>query len=297
MDINIQSKKDLYEIGDLIEMEDHSFRMIVKVSKYYALMNMNGKISTCNYNSIKDLLKGREIINHYKNNDLRKTLEEKEIIINNENDDTEITLENEETINNENDDVEEILEEREIIINNENDDTEITLENKETINNEDDDIGNKENYNMLISRMILAKKESFKYDEILKEVQEQLGDDPEIEIILNNCLLRMMNDNYLKLFGTTYTIEPNSLVEGSDRLDLNLSIDELDSRIRQLNEERKEIDKEIKLITEELAARGEDIIPKLIEEINEKISSIQKLGFAITNYNCELLYLKNKIKT
>ena len=243
MDINIHSKKETYEVGDLIEMEDHSFRMIVKVSKYYALMNMNGKISTCNYNSIKDLLKGREIMNHYKNNDLRKTLEEREIIINNENDDTE----------------------------------------------------NKENYNMLISRMILAKKESFKYDEILKEVQEQLGDDPEVEIILNNCLLRMMNDNYLKLFGTTYTIEPNLLVEGSDRLDLNLSIDELDSRIRQLNEERKEIDKEIKLITKELAARSEDIIPKLIEEINEKISSIQKLGFTITSYDCELLFLKEKI--
>ena len=278
MDINIHSKKETYEVGDLIEMEDHSFRMIVKVSKYYALMNMNGKISTCNYNSIKDLLKGREIMNHYKNNDLRKTLEEREIIINNENDDTERTIENKETINNEDDDVEETLEEKEIIINNENDDTE-----------------NKENYNMLISRMILAKKESFKYDEILKEVQEQLGDDPEVEIILNNCLLRMMNDNYLKLFGTTYTIEPNLLVEGSDRLDLNLSIDELDSRIRQLNEERKEIDKEIKLITKELAARSEDIIPKLIEEINEKISSIQKLGFTITSYDCELLFLKEKI--
>ena len=278
MDINIHSKKETYEVGDLIEMEDHSFRMIVKVSKYYALMNMSGKISTCNYNSIKDLLKGREIINHYKNKDLRKTLEEREIIINNENDDTEITLENEETINNEDDDVEEILEEREIITNKEN-----------------DNIENKENYNMLISGIILAKKESFKYDEILKEVQEQLGDDPEVEIILNNCLLRMMNDNYLKLFGTTYTIEPNLLVEGSDKLDLNLSIDELDNRIRQLNEERKEIDKEIKLITEELAARGKDIIPKLIEEINEKISSIQKLGFTITNYDGELLFLKEKI--
>ena len=278
MKINKYNDRKPYEVGDLIEMEDHSFRMIVKVSKYYALMNMSGKISTCNYNSIKDLLKGREIINHYKNKDLRKTLEEREIIINNENDDTEITLENEETINNEDDDVEEILEEREIITNKEN-----------------DNIENKENYNMLISGIILAKKESFKYDEILKEVQEQLGDDPEVEIILNNCLLRMMNDNYLKLFGTTYTIEPNLLVEGSDKLDLNLSIDELDNRIRQLNEERKEIDKEIKLITEELAARGEDIIPKLIEEINEKISSIQKLGFAITNYNCELLYFKNKI--
>ena len=260
METNKYNDRKPYEVGDLIEMEDHSFRMIVKVSKYYALMNMNGKISTCNYNSIKDLLKCREIINHYKNNDLRKTLEE-----------------------------------REIIINNENDDTEITIENKETINNEDDDIENKKNYNMLISRMILAKKESFKYDEILKEVQEQLGDDPEVEIILNNCLLRMMNDNYLKLFGTTYTIEPNSLVEGSDRLDLNLSIDELDSRIRQLNEERKEIDKEIKLITKEIAARNEDIIPKVIEEINEKISSIQKLGFTITNYDCELLFLKEKI--
>ena len=153
----------------------------------------------------------------------------------------------------------------------------------------------KENYNMIISGMILAKEESFTYDEILKEVQEQLGDDPEVEIVLNSCLLRMMNDNYLKLFGTTYTIEHDSLVEGSDRLDLNLSINELSNRINQLNEKKKEIDKEIESISNELLTRAEDIIPNLIKEINEKISLINALGFAITDFDYELLSLDERI--
>lgn len=153
----------------------------------------------------------------------------------------------------------------------------------------------KEIYNMIISGIILAKEESFTYDEILKEVQERLGDDPEVEIVLNSCLLRMMNDNYLKLFGTTYTIEHDSLVEGSDRLDLNLSINELNDKIHQLNEKKKEIDKEIEIITNELAIRAEETVPKLIKEINERISLIQKLGFIITDYDYELLSLNEKI--
>lgn len=157
----------------------------------------------------------------------------------------------------------------------------------------------KENYNMIISGIILAKEESFTYDEILKEVQERLGDDPEIETVLNSCLLRMMNDNYLKSFNTIYTtiytIEHDSLVEGSDRLDLNLSINELSNRINQLNEKKKEIDKEIESISNELLTRAEDIIPNLIKEINEKISLINALGFAITDFDYELLSLDERI--
>ena len=105
----------------------------------------------------------------------------------------------------------------------------------------------------------------------------------------------MMNDNYLKLLGTTYTIEHDSLVEGLDRLDLNLSINELNDKIHQLNEKKKEIDKEIEVIANELAIRAEETVPKLIKEINERISLIQKLGFIITDYDYELLSVNEKI--
>ena len=78
METNKYNDRKPYEVGDLIEMEDHSFRMIVKVNtKRYALMNMNGQISTCIYNSIEELLDNRVILNHYKNEDLQLSLKKK----------------------------------------------------------------------------------------------------------------------------------------------------------------------------------------------------------------------------
>lgn len=79
MEINIHSEKRTYEVGDLIEIREYyGFRMIVKVNtKRYALMNMNGQISTCIYNSIEELLDNRVILNHYKNEDLQLSLKKK----------------------------------------------------------------------------------------------------------------------------------------------------------------------------------------------------------------------------
>ena len=79
MEINIHNEKRTYEVGDLIEIREYcGFRMIVKVNtKRYALMNMNGQISTCIYNSIEELLDNRVILNHYKNEDLQLSLKKK----------------------------------------------------------------------------------------------------------------------------------------------------------------------------------------------------------------------------
>ena len=79
MEINIHSEKRTYEVGDLIEIRGcYGFRMIVKVNtKRYALMNMNGQISTCTYSSMEELLDNRVILNHYKNEDLQLSLKKK----------------------------------------------------------------------------------------------------------------------------------------------------------------------------------------------------------------------------
>ena len=78
MDINIHSKKETYEVGDLLEIRGYGFRMIVRIDRHYALMDMDGMTTTCSYNSIKELSNDRIILNHYKNKDLQLSLKEKE---------------------------------------------------------------------------------------------------------------------------------------------------------------------------------------------------------------------------
>ena len=73
MKINIPNKRESYEVGDLIEIQN-GFRMIINCDNYYYLMDMYGKVTTIHYNSIEELLKGRTILNHYKNKDLELSL-------------------------------------------------------------------------------------------------------------------------------------------------------------------------------------------------------------------------------
>lgn len=74
MNVNINDNKTIYEHGDLIELENFGFRMIVELSNKFTLMNMNGKVTTIAYDSIEDLLENRTIISHYKNKDLELSL-------------------------------------------------------------------------------------------------------------------------------------------------------------------------------------------------------------------------------
>lgn len=81
MRVNINNNKTSYENGDLIELANFGFRMIVKIDSKdnrFALMNMNGQVATNDYESIDELLKNRTIVNHYKNKDLELKLREQE---------------------------------------------------------------------------------------------------------------------------------------------------------------------------------------------------------------------------
>lgn len=78
MEVNINSKRDPYEVGDLLEISGFGFRMIIKNNNNdYFLINMEGQTTTAYYDSIEELLEKRNILNHYKNRDLEINLKKK----------------------------------------------------------------------------------------------------------------------------------------------------------------------------------------------------------------------------
>lgn len=83
MEVNINSKRKPYEVGDLIEVSGFisgtGFRMIINNNNnQYFLINMEGRTTTPYYDSIEELLEKRNILNHYKNNDLEISLKRKQ---------------------------------------------------------------------------------------------------------------------------------------------------------------------------------------------------------------------------
>lgn len=78
MKVNINSQREPYEVGDLLEISGFGFRMIVKNNhNHYFLINMEGQTTTSYYDSIEELLEKRNILNHYKNKDLEINLKKK----------------------------------------------------------------------------------------------------------------------------------------------------------------------------------------------------------------------------
>ena len=78
MEVNINSKREPYEVGDLLEISGFGFRMIIKNNNNdYFLINMEGQTTTSYYSSIEELLEKRNILNHYKNKDLEINLKKK----------------------------------------------------------------------------------------------------------------------------------------------------------------------------------------------------------------------------
>lgn len=75
MNININNKTS-YECGDLVELEDFGFRMIIKINDKFTLISMDGEVTTVTEESIDELLANRTVISHYKNKDLELKLRE-----------------------------------------------------------------------------------------------------------------------------------------------------------------------------------------------------------------------------
>lgn len=77
MNININNKT-YYECGDLVELENFGFRMIIKINDKFTLISMDGEVTTVTEESIDELLANRTVISHYKNKDLELKLREQE---------------------------------------------------------------------------------------------------------------------------------------------------------------------------------------------------------------------------
>lgn len=70
MNININNKTS-YECGDLVELENFGFRMIIKINDKFTLISMDGEVTTVTEESIDELLANRTVISHYKKQRLR----------------------------------------------------------------------------------------------------------------------------------------------------------------------------------------------------------------------------------
>ena len=67
------------------------------------------------------------------------------------------------------------------------------------------------NCNFIVSNIILSKKSSFTYEEIREEVNSLLKcTSGNIESTLEKCLVRLRDDGFLDVLGSTYT--PRELI-------------------------------------------------------------------------------------
>lgn len=66
---------------------------------------------------------------------------------------------------------------------------------------------NEENYNLIVSNVILSQTKEFTYADILERLQTMLIDVTEnIKSIVKNCLIRMRDDGFLRVLGYNYAV-------------------------------------------------------------------------------------------
>ena len=63
----------------------------------------------------------------------------------------------------------------------------------------------KENYNYMISNIILSKN-TFSYNEILDEIKCKFNNDEYAIDVLNKALIRLREDMFITILGNTYTV-------------------------------------------------------------------------------------------
>lgn len=65
----------------------------------------------------------------------------------------------------------------------------------------------KENYNLIVSNIILNQKNKFTFDEIMEISCNEIGCKPkEIEATVKKALLRMREDGFLSVLGSKYEV-------------------------------------------------------------------------------------------
>ena len=63
----------------------------------------------------------------------------------------------------------------------------------------------KENYNYIISNIILSKN-TFSYNEILDEIKYKFNNDEYAIDVLNKALIRLREDMFITILGNSYTV-------------------------------------------------------------------------------------------
>ena len=63
----------------------------------------------------------------------------------------------------------------------------------------------KENYNYIISNIILSKN-TFSYNEILDEIKYRFNNDEYAIDVLNKALIRLREDMFITILGNSYTV-------------------------------------------------------------------------------------------
>lgn len=130
-------------------------------------------------------------------------------------------------------------------------------------------------YNMIISNLILSKKEPFTYDEILEEVKKEIGESWEVISTLNRCLNRMKNDNFLEHFNFTYTVTVD------DALSENKNVKKDEESLDELIQQMKDCQDNMKRIIEKIDSKTDEVFPEIVGRINKNINILKEMGFKI----------------
>lgn len=68
-------------------------------------------------------------------------------------------------------------------------------------------VKDEDNYNFIISNVILSQTEEFTYDDILEKIKimfEELTE--QIKGIVKSCLIRLRDDGFLTILGSNYSV-------------------------------------------------------------------------------------------
>lgn len=130
-------------------------------------------------------------------------------------------------------------------------------------------------YNMIISNLILSKKEPFTYNEILEEVKKEIGESWEVISTLNRCLNRMKNDNFLEHFNFTYTVTVD------DALSENKNVKKDEESLDELIQQMKDCQDNMKRIIEKIDSKTDEVFPEIVGRINKNINILREMGFKI----------------
>lgn len=68
-------------------------------------------------------------------------------------------------------------------------------------------VKDEDNYNFIISNVILSQTEEFTYNDILNKIKAMFGELTEkIEGIVKSCLIRLREDGFLTILGSNYSV-------------------------------------------------------------------------------------------